>query len=184
MPRLSHCLNAGGMKRLDYETETLIPWQCHGSNVGPMGTLRAGNGNQSGGVPFVTVPFDTTQITSWANYSSPKPGQPCHPLTASGDPPAIAFHANQDPISGEISPCLPTHNGHIALMQNWAVRRLTPLECERLQGFPDGYTDVLHRGKPAADGPRYKALGNSMAIPPMRWIGQRIQMVDDLKGER
>jgi DNA (cytosine-5)-methyltransferase 1 len=55
------------------------------------------------------------------------------------------------------------------------VRRLTPLECERLQGFPDGWTDVPFRGKPAADGPRYKALGNSMAVPVMRWIGQRIR---------
>jgi DNA (cytosine-5)-methyltransferase 1 len=55
-----------------------------------------------------------------------------------------------------------------------AVRRLTPRECERLQGFPDNYTLVPNRGKPAADGPRYKALGNSMAVPVMRWIGQRI----------
>jgi DNA (cytosine-5)-methyltransferase 1 len=54
------------------------------------------------------------------------------------------------------------------------VRRLTPRECERLQGFPDDYTLVPNRGKPAADGPRYKALGNSMAVPVMRWIGQRI----------
>jgi DNA (cytosine-5)-methyltransferase 1 len=54
------------------------------------------------------------------------------------------------------------------------VRRLSPRECERLQGFPDDYTLVLNRGKPAADGPRYKALGNSMAVPVMRWIGQRV----------
>jgi DNA (cytosine-5)-methyltransferase 1 len=54
------------------------------------------------------------------------------------------------------------------------VRRLTPRECERLQGFPDDYTLVPNRGKPAADGPRYKALGNSMAVPVMRWIGERI----------
>ena len=59
-----------------------------------------------------------------------------------------------------------------------AVRRLTPRECERLQGFPDDYTLVEYRGKPAADGPRYKALGNSMAVPVMRWIGQRSAAVD------
>jgi DNA (cytosine-5)-methyltransferase 1 len=59
-----------------------------------------------------------------------------------------------------------------------AVRRLTPRECERLQGFPDDYTLVEYRGKPAADGPRYKALGNSMAMPVMRWIGERIAAVD------
>jgi site-specific DNA-cytosine methylase len=49
-----------------------------------------------------------------------------------------------------------------------------PRECERLQGFPDGYTLVIHNGKPAADSPRYKALGNSMAVPVIRWIGLRI----------
>jgi DNA (cytosine-5)-methyltransferase 1 len=54
------------------------------------------------------------------------------------------------------------------------VRRLTPRECERLMGFPDDWTLTPYRGKPAADGPRYKALGNSFAIPPVRWIGQRI----------
>lgn len=56
------------------------------------------------------------------------------------------------------------------------VRRLTPVECERLQGFPDGYTNIPWRKKDEApDGPRYKALGNSMAVPCMRWIGERIQ---------
>jgi DNA (cytosine-5)-methyltransferase 1 len=55
-----------------------------------------------------------------------------------------------------------------------AVRRLTPRECERLQGFPDDWTAITYRGKPASDGPRYKALGNSMACNVMRWIGQRI----------
>jgi DNA (cytosine-5)-methyltransferase 1 len=64
-----------------------------------------------------------------------------------------------------------------------AVRRLTPRECERLQGFPDDYTLVEYRGKLAADGPRYKALGNSMAVPVMRWIGQRIAAVDAILRE-
>jgi DNA (cytosine-5)-methyltransferase 1 len=59
-----------------------------------------------------------------------------------------------------------------------AVRRLTPLECERLQGFPDGWTDVPYRGKSAADGPRYKAIGNSMAVPIMKWILSRIIEVE------
>lgn len=60
----------------------------------------------------------------------------------------------------------------------FAVRRLTPRECERLQGFPDDYTLIPWRGKPASecpDGRRYKALGNSMAVPVMRWIGERIK---------
>ncbi len=58
---------------------------------------------------------------------------------------------------------------------NMAVRRLTPKECERLQGFPDGYTDIQLNGKQTPDGSRYKALGNSMAVPVMKWIGQRIK---------
>jgi DNA (cytosine-5)-methyltransferase 1 len=64
------------------------------------------------------------------------------------------------------------------------VRRLTPVECERLQGFPDGYTDIRPRGKPTPDGPRYKALGNSMAVPCMRWIGERVAMVDVIQAKR
>ena len=68
------------------------------------------------------------------------------------------------------------------LQQGWAVRRLTPRECERLQGFPDDYTDIAWRGKDGApDGPRYKALGNSMAVNVMRWIGRRIQAVEDME---
>jgi DNA (cytosine-5)-methyltransferase 1 len=63
-----------------------------------------------------------------------------------------------------------------------AVRRLTPRECERLQGMPDDYTLIPYRGKAAADGPRYRAIGNSMAVPVMRWIGRRIQMVDSIGG--
>lgn len=70
--------------------------------------------------------------------------------------------------------------GHASVQYGSAVRRLTPRECERLQGFPDDYTLVSHRGKPMADGPRYKALGNSMAVPVMRWIGERIAQVDAL----
>jgi DNA (cytosine-5)-methyltransferase 1 len=65
-----------------------------------------------------------------------------------------------------------------------AVRRLTPRECERLQGFPDDYTLITYRGKPAADGPRYKALGNSMAVPVMRWIGDRVRLADETITQR
>jgi DNA (cytosine-5)-methyltransferase 1 len=66
------------------------------------------------------------------------------------------------------------------VMPSTAVRRLTPRECERLQGFPDDYTLVPYRGGMMADGPRYKCLGNSMAVPVVRWIGQRILMVEAL----
>ena len=82
-----------------------------------------------------------------------------------------------------------TGGGNVPLVQGtivkpaMAVRRLTPTECERLQGFPDGYTQIPWRKKEAEncpDGPRYKALGNSMAVPVMRWIGERIAIVDKL----
>lgn len=63
-----------------------------------------------------------------------------------------------------------------------AVRRLTPRECERLQGFPDDHTLIPWRGKMAPDGPRYKALGNSMAVPVMRWIGEGIEAINQLGG--
>ncbi|PMW26445.1 DNA cytosine methyltransferase, partial [Pseudomonas sp. FW305-3-2-15-A-R2A1] len=69
------------------------------------------------------------------------------------------------------------------LRPQMAVRRLTPRECERLQGFPDDYTLVEYREKLASDGPRYRALGNSMAVPVMRWIGQRIAQVDAILRE-
>ena len=69
-----------------------------------------------------------------------------------------------------------------ALLQTMAIRRLTPKECERLQGFPDDWTKIPYRNKSAdqcPDGPRYKACGNSMAVPVMRWIGTRIQMIEN-----
>jgi DNA (cytosine-5)-methyltransferase 1 len=73
-----------------------------------------------------------------------------------------------------------THSHGVFVGSYSAVRRLTPEECERLQGFEPGYTLVPYRGKPAADGPRYKAIGNSMAVPVMRWIGERIEMVNEI----
>ena len=66
----------------------------------------------------------------------------------------------------------------------WIARKLMPVECERLFGFPDGYTDVPYRGKEhSPDSKRYKAVGNSMAVPCMRWIGDRIQFVQEIMDE-
>lgn len=110
-------------------------------------------------------------------------------------PPVKAFKWNQGERSrslaiGDVSPTLSTdHNPAVyeiagntedSHMDGLTVRRLTPLECERLQGFPDGWTDIPWRGRERApDGARYKALGNSMAVPVMRWIGERIRMVEE-----
>lgn len=99
----------------------------------------------------------------------------------------IAFNwqagASDDPSpQTEFSPPLRRQQG-MAVSEAMKVRRLSVTECERLQGFPDGWTNVPYRGKPAADGPRYKALGNSMAVPCMKWLGERIQMVEGLLNE-
>ncbi len=72
-------------------------------------------------------------------------------------------------------PCPSKNQGGIGIMQSMAVRRLTPVECERLQGFPDNYTNIREN---CPDGPRYKAMGNSMAVPVMRWIGERINRLE------
>lgn len=77
-----------------------------------------------------------------------------------------------------LSPTLRAHAGdnQLAVSQHMAVRRLTPVECERLQGFPDNYTNIPWRKQSESpDGPRYKALGNSWAVPVVRWIGERIE---------
>jgi len=89
-----------------------------------------------------------------------------------GRKPENGGNATEPPI--ELSPCLTKTDVH-AVQTQMQVRRLTPRECERLQGFPDDYTLIPHKGKSAADSPRYKALGNSMAVPVMAWIGERIQ---------
>lgn len=91
----------------------------------------------------------------------------CPTLKCGGDGAMIASEIGDKPTEG--NPML--------------VRRLTPLECERLQGFPDGHTLIAWKGKPAEecpDSPRYKAIGNSMAVPVMRWLGERIEAVDRL----
>jgi len=101
------------------------------------------------------VVFDSTQITHPENRSNPQPGDPCHTIPKEGHPPVL--------IQGGA-----------------CVRRLTPLEVERLQGFRDDYTKIKINGKWISDSARYKALGNSMAVNCMDWIGQRILEVDQI----
>jgi len=99
----------------------------------------------------------------------------------------ISFKSNMGSFVGEqdgISPTLMTDATN-AVASNMMVRRLMPEECELLQGFPMGYTRIPWRNKDpkdCPDGPRYKALGNSMAVPCMRFIGERIQMIKDQHG--
>ena len=121
---------------------------------GPVG------GNQGGDfVQSTAVAYDTTNITSPENGSNPRPGDPVYTLASGQHPPLLTPQ----------------------------VRRLTPTECERLQGFPDNYTKIAWRGKisdDCPDGPRYKAMGNSMAVPVMRWIGERINAVENIKSKQ
>ena len=103
---------------------------------------------------------------------------------------ALPFHATQGPISSSdgSTHCIGTGSSGgaatVAVANRMTVRRLTPRECERLQGFPDDYTMIPWRGKSAADcpdGPRYKALGNSMAVNCMEWIGERIAAYEEAR---
>ena len=97
-------------------------------------------------------------------------------LTQSTDPNAhVIAHAIQagalreNPNSGPVG----GNQGGDFVQDAWAVRRLTVRECERLQGFPDDFTAIIYRGKPPSDGPRYKSLGNSWAVPCGAWILSR-----------
>jgi DNA (cytosine-5)-methyltransferase 1 len=84
------------------------------------------------------------------------------------------------PALQALRPSVQSHHAQTFVSQSMAVRRLTPIECERLQGFPDGYTNISWRGKEESpDGQRYKAMGNSMAVPVMRWLGKRIMEVNN-----
>lgn len=161
-------------------------------------TLRAGEFDRShanGGV-MPAVAFQPRV----ARNGRGAPSEVAHALTAEpgstgkGDsaqcvilPPAVAFQETQSGFrESDAHPTLDANNGsrrHNGVATSFAVRRLTPRECERLQGFPDDFTAIRYRGKPAADGPRYRSLGNAWAINCPRWIGERIAMVEALFAE-
>ena len=142
----------------------------------------------------LVICFNTTQITNPDNGSNPKPGQPCHTLAAGNHPPAICLPINTQVglrhkslgertglgIGNDGDPAYTLQQGHShgVMTPQMQVRRLTTRECERLQGFPDDYTNITFRGKPAADSPRYRALGNSKAVPVVRWLAERIVQFD------
>jgi DNA (cytosine-5)-methyltransferase 1 len=176
-------------------------------------TLRAMNGERNNGGGQVAIAFAenqqgeirTADVVTSLNTGGGKPGQGypdvCHTLRGEG------FDASEDgtgrgtplvPAAGflpdkgekahglgyevEQSPTLRTET-RIGLQVGTAIRRLMPVECERLMGLPDHYTKIPWRGKPAEkcpDGPRYRAIGNSMAVPVIRYLGDRIQLVEDI----
>ena len=168
------CLTRHGARQ-DFDTETfaVVKSPCSGPKVRGREPVEAGHivthaltssgGSEDGtgrGVPLVP-------------HEYPLAFQPRIGRSGRGRPSEIvpALAGASAGATSDSRPCVATR---------YAVRRLTPRECERLQGFPDDYTLIQFRGKPAADGPRYRALGNSMAVPVMSWIGRRIDVVDGL----
>lgn len=184
---VSHCLNAGGMGRIDYETETMV---IHGTqdpdtNTELAHTLGRNQGQENAVAYSVSLrgrdggaTAELGDEVSCCLRASSGGGDKPHVLA-----PAIALQTDVTPKASEelaFTLKLPSSSGGgqpaAAMTPDLAVRRLTPVECERLQGFPDGHTDAPYRGKPASDGPRYKAIGNSMAVPCMAFIGRRIDL--------
>jgi DNA (cytosine-5)-methyltransferase 1 len=190
---------------MDAETETLIPitgghFSCEPIALAEntIGRKPENGGNHDGyteGGPMYTLNatgvHGVAQAIGTDIYNGTFTGDVAVPLTnradGTGTGPTVmqsmAFSGQMSnpQVDKNMTPTLQAKNP-MAVMQAMAVRRLTPTECERLQGFPDGYTDIKHGGKQTPDGPRYKALGNSMAVPVMAWIGKRIQEVDAING--
>jgi DNA (cytosine-5)-methyltransferase 1 len=173
-------LNAKAGKCYDGESETFV---THSLRADGFDASEDGTGR---GTPLVPIGFYGNDFGGDAVSD----GFPTLRSMANGGgaQPAIAFRASgQDGFtpSGITPPVSNTDGGGAGvptIVGGMAVRRLTPLECERLMGMPDGYTAIQYRGKPAADGPRYRAIGNSMAVPVMSWIGRRIISADTLGG--
>ncbi len=182
---IARCLNAHP-NRSDGESETFIAhsMRADGFDAGKDGTGR--------GTPIVPVAFAIQERAVSENADAGPDG-----MGVRTDGMAYTLEARQTVQAVAVQECVtgvreydtagslrangPGHDPvGTRVRLGSAVRRLTPTECERLQGFPDGWTNVPYRGKAAADGPRYKALGNSMAVPCMAWIGRRIAAVEAL----
>lgn len=167
---MSKALNAkGGSGKSDGESETFV---AH--------SLRAEGFDARGGVPFTLAirgrgdshDLECRQDGTANAVLTPNGGR------AGIGVGAVAFDW-QAPAAHSFNPKETAglrRGTHPAVQGGMTVRRLTPRECERLQGFQDDYTLIDFEGKPAADGPRYRAVGNSMATVVMRWIGKRIAM--------
>lgn len=175
--------------RLDFDTETFA---VHGTqdpdtNCELAHTLGRNNGQENACIAFS---YKDSGADATSDLSPTiRAGNHDKSHANSGQPPAIAMtytapaigHFKADNISSTLTKSAGQGNGETQngafVLKNMDVRRLTPIECERLQGFPDNHTLIGWRGKDAdecPDGPRYKAIGNSMAVPVMRWIGERI----------
>lgn len=147
------------------------------------GTLKAQRGKGGGGIgPEETlVPTLAATLSSGGHPNSNMPGRRNEDdvnLVVKRGPTweeslATAFHLTQDPISGDIAHAMGTEST-VGVAHGAGVRRLTPTECERLQGFPDDWTQIPWNGKPSPDSRRYAALGNAVTVNVAHWIGHRI----------
>lgn len=184
-PVVAQCLTTGTGQRYDPETETILPVAFNSRQDPVSGDVSGALDTCSPQAQAVVVSLRGRDGGATAELG----GEVGNCLLASsggGDKPyvlapAIALQTDVTPkASTELAFTLklPSASGGgqpaACMTPQMAVRRLTPRECERLQGFPDNYTLIPYRGKPAADGPRYKALGNSWAVPVAAWIGRRI----------
>ena len=180
---LSPCQTATDVHAVSYTSSSF------GGYHEGVGTVRASGGDLGGGSETLAV---TPKSGSHWDGDFPHPT-----LTQSAKGSGGIGASNQEVFGGRgaglVAKCLTTRTGSaynptdetLPIMKHpSAVRRLTPRECERLQGFPDDYTKISWRGKEPEDCPnghRYKSMGNSMAVPVMKWIGERIQMVEEEK---
>lgn len=182
------CLTAKG-QRIDFEVETFA---VHGTqdpdtNLELAHTLGRNHGQENACIAFsykdhgadASEDLSPTLRAGNSDNSNANGGQP--PAIAYAFKPGQGAKARGIGFAEEQSPTLTSANSGTnltpAVMHGVSVRRLMPVECERLQGFPDNHTQISWRGKEATecpDGPRYRAIGNSMAVPVMRWIGERI----------
>ena len=186
MQEIAYALNAkGGVGRMDAQAnETFVAHTLRGDGFDPS-VDGAGRGT-----PLVPMAFSAKDHGADAGPMAPTLRAMPHATSHAngGGQVAICVQEGQPgvrehPTAGTVRSGAPgTQPGGSFVKERMAVRRLLPVECERLQGLPDDYTLIPYRGKPAADGPRYRAIGNSMAVPVMRWIGRRIQLVDSIRG--
>lgn len=183
-PEIARCVATREGSSQDYETTTMVAVQTlDGSDVARTLSARHDGSPCVDRGPDAVVCFTAKDYGGDAAYGvSPtlRAGGHSGSHANAGVMPAIAFNGQMSTpqVDVEMTQTLQAKNPQ-AVAYTSAVRRLTPVECERLQGFPDNYTAIPWRGKPAdqcPDGPRYKSLGNSWAVPLFAWLGKRIDM--------
>lgn len=178
------CNAHGGSGRMDFDTETFVAHTLRGQG------FDASEDGTGRGTPIVPMAFSSKDHAADAGEKAPTLRAMPHNMSHAngGGQIAVCVQEGQTGVreydtAGTVRSDAPgTQPGGSLIRQRMAVRRLVPRECERLQGMPDDWTLIPYRGKLAMDGPRYRAIGNSMAVPVVRWLGRRILMVERING--